>query len=115
MLAHTNPNNIYSENDKMIKLFIVSLVVFVLNIPFGYWRANVRKFSFQWILAIHLPVPVIIAIRIFSGIGFAWFTYVFLVLSFFLGQKFGAALHKKFEEMGKNVSSCLIMDLIRIL
>jgi hypothetical protein len=98
----------------MIKLSIISIVVFVLNIPFGYWRANVRKFSLQWVLAIHLPVPVIIALRIFSGLGFAWFTYVFMVLAFFSGQKFGGTLLKKFEGSNKNVSSCLVMDLFRI-
>lgn len=97
----------------MIKLFIISLVVFVLNVPFGYWRANVRKFSFQWVLAIHIPVPIIIVIRIFSGLGFAWFTYVFMVLAFFLGQKFGETLLKRFIKINKNVSSCLIMDLFK--
>lgn len=98
----------------MIKLIIISVVVFIFNIPFGYWRANVRKFSFQWALAIHIPVPFIIAIRIFSGIGFAWFTYVFIVLAFFLGQKFGGSLLKNFQKNNRNVSSCLIMDLFRI-
>ncbi len=98
----------------MIKLIIISVVVFIFNIPFGYWRANVRKFSFQWALAIHIPVPFIIAIRIFSGIGFAWFTYVFIVFAFFLGQKIGGTLLKIFQKNNKNVSSCLIVDLFRI-
>ena len=97
----------------MTKLFIISLVVFVLNIPFGYWRENVRKFSFQWFLAIHLPVPIIIAIRIFSGLGFAWYTYVFMLLSFFLGQKLGGILLTKNIKTNKTVSSCLVMDLFR--
>jgi len=73
----------------MIKLLVISLIVFVLNIPFGYWRANVRKFSLQWFLAIHIPVPIIVALRIFSGLGFAWYTYVSMILAFFLGQKLG--------------------------
>lgn len=97
----------------MIKLLIISVVVFILNIPFGYWRANVRKFSFQWLLSIHIPVPIIIALRIFSGLGFAWYTYVFMVLSFFLGQRYGGILHKKFNEEHLNISSCLVMDLVR--
>ncbi len=42
------------------KLIIVSIIVFSINIPFGYWRANVKKFSLQWILAVHIPVPFII-------------------------------------------------------
>ena len=66
----------------MIKLTIIALLVFILNIPFGYWRANVKRFSSQWFLAIHLPVPFIIALRILSGIGFAWYTYLFLVGAF---------------------------------
>lgn len=97
----------------MLKLSVVTLVVFALNIPFGYWRANVRKFSLQWVLAIHLPVPVIIVLRIFSGIGFAWFTYVFLVLAFFLGQKYGGILLKKQGANNETFSSCLVMDLFR--
>ncbi len=71
----------------MIKLAIIAILVFVLNIPFGYWRANVKRFSSQWFLAIHIPVPFIVALRIFSGIGFAWYTYVFLVGAFLPGTK----------------------------
>ncbi len=97
----------------MVKLLLISLVVFALNIPFGYWRANVRKFSLHWALAIHLPVPVIIALRIFSGLGFAWYTYVFMVFAFFMGQRLGGVLLKRFRESGNEVSSCLVMDLYR--
>lgn len=97
----------------MTKLILIALLVFALNIPFGYWRANVRRFSAQWFLAIHIPVPFIIALRIFSGIGFAWYTYVFLVGAFFLGQRFGSVLLKWIHERCKQASSCMVMDLIR--
>ena len=97
----------------MLKLLLISLLVFLLNIPFGYWRANVRKFSLQWILAIHIPVPVIIALRIFSGLGFAWYTYVFMVGGFFFGQRSGAILLRKFKARDIEVTSCLVMDLVR--
>ena len=96
-----------------LRLLIISLGVFIFNIPFGYWRANVKKFSWQWVLAIHIPVPFIIALRIFEHIGFAWYTYVFLVAAFFLGQRFGAWLHKYLLEHDEFVSSCLIMDAMR--
>ncbi len=95
------------------KLLIISIIVFILNIPFGYWRANVKKFSFQWILSVHIPVPFIIALRIFSHIGFIWYTYVFLVAAFFLGQRVGAIILKKFKTKYNNISSCLIIDLFR--
>lgn len=94
----------------MIKLLIISIIVFTLNIPFGYWRVNVKKFSLQWVLSIHIPVPIIIALRIFSDIGFAWYTYLFLVSAFFLGQKLGAVIHTHLEKI-EIVSSCLVMDL----
>jgi hypothetical protein len=94
-----------------MRLVIISLVVFLFNIPFGYWRANVSRFSLQWVLAIHIPVPVIIFMRIYLNIGFAWYTYVFLVAAFFLGQQLGSKLHKLFLKHNNAVSSCLVMDI----
>jgi len=95
------------------KLIIITLIVFILNVPFGYWRAHVRRFSIQWFLAIHIPVPFIVALRIFSGIGFSWYTYVFLVGGFFLGQKFGSMIMKWVHKNCLQESSCLVMDLYR--
>jgi hypothetical protein len=94
-------------------LIIATIAIFILNIPFGYWRANVKKFSFQWFLAVHIPVPIIIALRILVSIGFAWYTYVFFVGAFFLGQSFGSLLHKSRKKKGELTSSCLIMDLFK--
>lgn len=85
------------------------LAVYLLNIPFGYWRAGVRKFSLGWVLAIHLPVPIVFAIRFFAGAG--WLHIPFFVASFFLGQFTGSKVRRW---MGKSaVSLCLIMDLLR--
>lgn len=97
----------------MTKLALIAFLVFFLNIPFGYWRANVRKFSTQWFLAIHIPVPFIIALRLLSGIGFAWYTYLFLVGAFFLGQQLGSLLMTRIHTNCQQESSCLVMDLIR--
>ena len=97
----------------MASLIYISVLVFVLNIPFGYWRANVRSFSLQWFLAIHLPVPFVVAMRIIGGIGFSWHTYVFLVLAYFLGQKFGSHLLNWMQRKTQTGSSCLVMDLVR--
>lgn len=97
----------------MIKLIVIALLVFILNIPFGYWRANVKRYSAQWFLAIHIPVPFIIAMRLLAEIGFAWYTYVFLVGAFFLGQKFGSVLMNWIHKRCKQESSCIVMDLYR--
>jgi hypothetical protein len=70
----------------------VALLVFLVNIPFGYWRASVPKKSKQWFLAIHIPVPIVIALRLVSGIGFALWSYPLMVGAFFLGQLAGGWL-----------------------
>jgi len=95
------------------KLLIISIIVIAFNVPFGYWRINVKLFSLQWFLSIHIPVPFIVALRIYADIGFTWQSYVFLVAAFFIGQKMGGLIHRileKFEEVG----SCLVMDLFKL-
>jgi hypothetical protein len=75
-----------------MNLWLVAVIVFLLNIPFGYWRASVRKFCLQWALAIHLPVPIVIALRIFSGLGWRFITFTPLIGAFFLGQFVGGKI-----------------------
>ena len=77
-----------------MNLAFVTTAVVLVNIPFGYWRASVKKFSLQWFLAIHIPVPIVILLRIYGGIGFAFYTYIFLVSAFFGGQQAGAVMKK---------------------
>jgi hypothetical protein len=98
----------------MSKLLFAGLVVFIINIPFGYWRANVRRYSLQWFLAIHIPVPFIISLRFVTHLGFAWFTYVVLVTAFFLGQQTGSLIIRKVRRVYANVTSCMVMDLVRL-
>jgi hypothetical protein len=73
-------------------LWLVALFVFLLNLPFGYWRAHTRKYSKQWILAIHLPVPLVIACRILSGLGWHLITFPVMIGAFFCGQFLGGLL-----------------------
>ena len=95
-------------------LWTVALVVFFLNIPFGYWRANVEKLSRQWILAIHIPVPFVIALRVFSGLGWAFYTFPVLVGAFFAGQLSGGLVLRWWKKWARaEVSSCLAMNLLR--
>lgn len=101
------------DSNLLIKLIIDSILVLALNIPFGYWRDDVGQFTLQWILAVHIPVPLIVFIRLLSGVGFAWYTYLFLVLAYFLGQRLGAYIHRRNTELEKIVSGCLVMDALR--
>jgi hypothetical protein len=66
--------------------------VFLVNLPFGWWRAGLRKFSPSWFVAIHAPIPVAIALRLVSGLGFRWATLPLFVGAYFLGQFAGARL-----------------------
>jgi hypothetical protein len=78
-------------------LWLVAVVVFLLNLPFGIWRARTRLFSWPWILAIHLPVPLIITIRICSRLGWRFATFPVLIGAFFIGQYAGGKLSRLFS------------------
>jgi hypothetical protein len=77
-----------------MELWLVATVVLLLNLPFGFWRSRVRKFSLPWMLAVHLPVPLIIALRIYGGIGWRFITFPVLIGAFFLGQFTGGMANR---------------------
>jgi len=97
-----------------MKLILIGFIVLLFNIPFGYWRENVKKFSLQWALAIHIPIPFIVLLRIYSGIGFQFITYPVMIGVFFMGQLLGARIYRLRKKKNMpTISSCLVMDLIR--
>ena len=99
-----------------MNVFLLTLFTFILNLPFGYWRINVRKFSFQFFLAIHLSIPFIILFRIVSGSGFELMTFFFTVPAFFLGQLIGSKIYTIRKNTGlQPLTSCLVMDLVRVI
>jgi len=77
-----------------MKVFWIAVIVLLLNMPFGYWRASAKRFSTQWICAIHIPVPMVVALRIYSGLGWRLITFPALIGAFFLGQFVGGKLRK---------------------
>jgi hypothetical protein len=83
-----------------MNLWTVALLVFLINLPFGYWRASVRKLSRQWFLAVHLPVPLVIALSVFSGPGWELMSFPVLVGAFFLGQFVGGRLRNIIQGRG---------------
>ncbi len=72
----------------------VALAVFLLNIPFGYFRAKSEKFSRNWFIFVHAPIPFVIAIRLLSGLGFALYTFPIIVSAYFIGQFTGGLILK---------------------
>jgi hypothetical protein len=76
-------------------LWRVAAAVLALNLPFGYWRAGVLKFSRSWFLAVHLPVPLVIALRLSFRIGWHPLTFAVLIAAFFMGQLCGGLYRKQ--------------------
>lgn len=96
-----------------LALPVVGLVIFLLNVPFGYWRANTRRFSLRWALSIHIPVPFVVLLRLWAGIGWR-LAYVFpMIVCFFAGQYAGGWVRKRLAARRPALSSCLVVDILR--
>jgi hypothetical protein len=68
---------------------------FIVNVPFGDWRAGARKFSPQWFLAVHAAVPMVIALRHLLGLPFRWSVFPLFVVAYFGGQFVGSRLRAR--------------------
>ena len=71
------------------------VATFVINLPFGYWRAGVRKFSTAWFVAVHAAVPLVVALRYSLGLPFRWAIFPLFVAAYFGGQATGARLRQR--------------------
>ena len=76
-----------------MNLWIVVFLVFVLNLPCGWWRAGLEKFSWQWFVAIHAPVPLVVALRLWTDLH--WKVIPVLAFAFFAGQFLGVRLGRR--------------------
>lgn len=71
----------------------VFLLAFALCLPFGYWRAGLRRFSWQWFVAIHAPVPVVAALRL--GSDLSWKFIPLMLAACVGGQLLGARFGRR--------------------
>ncbi len=79
-------------------LIFAAIATFILNLPFGYFRAGYKKFSLKWFAAIHLPIPFIVLFRYLFELGFELYTYPIMIAAFFTGQLTGKIIRKKMEQ-----------------
>lgn len=84
----------------LTRLALVAVATFLINIPCGWWRRTAERFSVRWFVCIHAPIPVVVVLRLESGIGFAWYTYPIVVAAYFAGQYLGARLRRHKLEQG---------------
>ncbi len=75
------------------RLAYTCIATIVINLPFGYLRGGLRKFSVLWFVAIHAPVPLVIMIRKFHDLELTWTLAPFLLGSFFIGQFLGRKIY----------------------
>jgi len=72
----------------------VIVATLLLNIPFGWLREGVPKFSGLWFLYVHIPIPFIIAMRI--GLGVPWKFAPLLIAIAVFGQYLGARFRRSY-------------------
>lgn len=79
----------------MTSLALVTIAALVLNLPFGYLRGKTRKFSLMWFLYIHVPIPAIIVLRKYAGLGFTFVPVI--AMGAILGQLIGGRLYGRIK------------------
>lgn len=96
-----------------MKLVAVSIFIAILNLPFGYWRSSVKRFSLAWFAAIHIPVPFVVALRL-GLFGWDYKVVAVFVAAYAVGQ-FGGARARSLLTNGteRPLSSSLVRDAYR--
>ena len=74
----------------MSPLLLAVGATFLVNLPFGWWRARLRKFSPAWFVAIHAPVPIVVGLRFWLGLPFRWTVLPLFIAAYFGGQFVGS-------------------------
>ena len=78
-------------SNKFYAVVILFVLTMLINLPFGYARARVRKYSLKWFLYIHLPIPLIFVARTLSHVEFKYVPV--FVIAALVGQIIGGKLN----------------------
>jgi hypothetical protein len=76
-----------SEYWAVTLLFFLTVII---NLPFGYARTRSKRYSLRWFLYIHVPIPVILIIRVMSHIEMKYIPI--FALGALIGQIIGGKL-----------------------
>ncbi len=61
-------------------------MVLLLNLPLGYLRAGLKKFSVPWFVAVHAAIPLVALLRLATGVGWRLATLPLFVGAYALGH-----------------------------
>lgn len=84
--------------NEYLLLFGLIAVAVIINIPLGYLRQGVEKFSFAWYFYIHISIPLIIYLRIKSG--YSWKFIPLTLGGALIGQIIGGRIRRKRDALG---------------
>jgi len=84
-------------NEYLLLFGLIALTI-IINIPLGYLRQAVEKFSFAWYFYIHISIPLIIYLRVKSG--YSWKLIPLTLGGALLGQIVGGRIRRKRENSG---------------
>lgn len=84
-------------NSSVLLVGLITATI-VLNIPLGYLRQGVEKFSFAWYFYIHISIPLIIYLRIKSG--YSWKFIPLTLAGAVIGQIVGGRIRRKRDAHG---------------
>ncbi|MDR2884579.1 MAG: hypothetical protein LBV09_05675 [Deferribacteraceae bacterium] len=71
----------------MLYTLLLFTFCFLINIPMGIWRSKHRKFSLQWFISIHAPVPLVIILRL--ALGISYYAIPLFIFGSIMGQLVG--------------------------
>jgi len=77
-------------SSKLAIVFGLFSLTVMINLLFGYLRAKTKKYSFNWFLCIHLPIPLIFFARVSSQLGLRYIPV--FVLAAITGQVLGGKI-----------------------
>ena len=84
-------------NEYLLLIGLIALAI-IINIPLGYFRQGVDKFSFAWYFYIHISIPLIIYLRIKSG--YSWKFIPLTIAGAVIGQIAGGRTRRKRDADG---------------
>lgn len=84
-------------NALLILFGLVSTAV-LINIPLGFLRQGVDKFTFAWYFYTHISIPFIIYLRIKAG--YSWKLIPLTIAGAIVGQIIGGIIRKRRDADG---------------
>mgnify|MGYP006954408768 CR=1 FL=1 len=83
----------------IISVIWLVVLALIISIPCGYARQNFPKYSIMWWVLIHLPIPVIVILRIKAGLN--WHFIPLTLGGSVAGQMIGGAINRRRKQNAK--------------